>query len=153
MTRQAMYLRMVVASFARRKSRMLVALLAVVVGATVLSGLVTIYYDMPRQMGMQFRSYGANMILVPRSAAEGGMSEADIESALAHIDESEQRHGDIRYYRRNGKMQYPSVHHFLCVTLSIHYFHDAKLHHFFHLCKRMSLFHQSFLLFYPCHTL
>ena len=44
-SRQAMYLRMITASVARRKSRMLIALLAVVVGATVLSGLVTIYYD------------------------------------------------------------------------------------------------------------
>jgi putative ABC transport system permease protein len=41
---------------------MLVALLAIAVGATILSGLVTIYYDVPRQMGAQFRNYGANMI-------------------------------------------------------------------------------------------
>ena len=44
---------------------MLVALLAIAVGATILSGLVTIYYDVPRQMGEQFRSYGANMIFTP----------------------------------------------------------------------------------------
>ncbi len=44
---------------------MLVALLAVAIGATILSGLVTIYYDVPRQMGQEFRSYGANLILVP----------------------------------------------------------------------------------------
>jgi putative ABC transport system permease protein len=44
---------------------MIVALLAVAVGATILSGLITIYYDIPRQMGQEFRSYGANLILVP----------------------------------------------------------------------------------------
>jgi putative ABC transport system permease protein len=44
---------------------MIVALLAVGVGATILSGLITIYYDIPRQMGQEFRSYGANLILVP----------------------------------------------------------------------------------------
>jgi putative ABC transport system permease protein len=44
---------------------MIVALLAVAIGATILSGLVTIYYDIPRQMGQEFRSYGANLILVP----------------------------------------------------------------------------------------
>lgn len=43
---------------------MLVALLAVAIGATILSGLVTIYYDVPRQMGQEFRSYGANLLLV-----------------------------------------------------------------------------------------
>lgn len=49
----------------RRRSRMLVALLAIAVGATVLSGLITIYYDVPRQMGREFRSYGANLIFIP----------------------------------------------------------------------------------------
>jgi putative ABC transport system permease protein len=44
---------------------MLVALLAVAIGSTVLSGLITIYYDIPRQMGQEFRSYGANLVIVP----------------------------------------------------------------------------------------
>ena len=48
----------------RRRSRMLVALLAVAIGSTILSGLVTIYYDVPRQMAQEFRSYGANLLLV-----------------------------------------------------------------------------------------
>ena len=48
---------------------MLIALLSIAVGATILSGLVTIYYDVPRQMGAQFRSYGANMILLPEGDA------------------------------------------------------------------------------------
>ena len=65
MTKQKMFLRMITASLVRRRSRMLVALLAIAVGATILSGLVTIYYDVPRQMGAEFRNYGANMILLP----------------------------------------------------------------------------------------
>jgi putative ABC transport system permease protein len=60
-----MYLRMITSSLVRRRSRLLVALLAVAIGATILSGLVTIYYDVPRQLGQEFRSYGANLILVP----------------------------------------------------------------------------------------
>ena len=43
---------------------MLTALLAIAIGSTVLSGLVTIYYDVPRQMGKELRSYGANILLV-----------------------------------------------------------------------------------------
>ena len=65
MNKRKMYLRMITASLLRRRSRMLVALLSIAVGAAILSGLVTIYYDVPRQMGAQFRSYGANMILLP----------------------------------------------------------------------------------------
>ena len=65
MTKRKMFLRMITASLLRRRSRMLVALLSIGIGATILSGLVTIYIDVPRQMGAQFRNYGANMILVP----------------------------------------------------------------------------------------
>lgn len=44
---------------------MFTAILAIAMGATILSGLVTIYYDIPRQLGKEFRSYGANMIVLP----------------------------------------------------------------------------------------
>ena len=70
MTKRRMFLRMITASLLRRRSRMLIALLSIGIGATILSGLVTIYYDVPRQMGAQFRSYGANMILLPREGEE-----------------------------------------------------------------------------------
>ena len=74
MSKRKMFLRMITASLLRRRSRMLIALLSIAIGATILSGLVTIYYDVPRQMGAQFRSYGANMILV---AKEGESLTAD----------------------------------------------------------------------------
>ena len=61
-----MYLKMVVSSLVRRSSRLIVAVLAIAIGATPLSGLVTIYYDIPRQLGREFRSYGANLVLLPR---------------------------------------------------------------------------------------
>lgn len=70
MNRRRMFLRMVTASLLRRRSRMLVALLSIAIGATILSGLITIYYDVPRQMGAQFRGYGANMILLPGDGGE-----------------------------------------------------------------------------------
>ena len=64
MARHAMFFRIVVSSLIRRRSRMLVALLAVVIGATVFLGMGAVYYDIPRQMGREFRSYGANLIFV-----------------------------------------------------------------------------------------
>jgi len=87
MKRSSMYLRMITASLARRKSRMLVALLAVTVGSTILAGLVMVYYDMPRQMGEQFLAYGANMIFVPSSDSDG-MSFEEIDDAVKEIDGS-----------------------------------------------------------------
>lgn len=62
---QAMYIKMVTSSLLRRRSRMLVALLAVAIGATIMSGMITIYYDIPRQLGREFRSYGANFVILP----------------------------------------------------------------------------------------
>ena len=82
-----MFLRMITASLLRRRSRMLIALLSIAIGATILSGLVTIYYDVPRQMGAQFRSYGANMILV---AKEGESLTTDtLKDALGAIPEDQ----------------------------------------------------------------
>lgn len=60
-----MYLKMVLSSLLRRRSRMLVALLAVAIGSTIMSGMITIYYDIPRQLGKEFRSYGANFVILP----------------------------------------------------------------------------------------
>jgi len=55
----------VLSSLIRRRSRIAVALLGVAIGATVLLGMVTLCYDIPRQMGQEFRSYGANMLFMP----------------------------------------------------------------------------------------
>ena len=84
MTKRKFFFRMIASSLVRRRSRMLVALLAIAVGATILSGLVTIYYDVPRQMGAQFRNYGANMIFLASSNdAEFNMD--TVNDALGYI--------------------------------------------------------------------
>ena len=84
MTRTKMYWKMVVSSLARRKARMITALLAIAMGATILSGLGTIYYDIPRQMGKEFRSYGANLIIIPTDS-DKKISEEQIKTIKAHI--------------------------------------------------------------------
>ena len=86
MKKRKMFFRMITASLMRRRSRMLVALLAIAIGATILSGLVTIYYDVPRQMGAQFRNYGANMIFTP---VEGKLTLTDIEDGISVIKADE----------------------------------------------------------------
>ncbi|MBR2283897.1 MAG: ABC transporter permease [Ruminococcus sp.] len=81
-----MFLRMITASLIIRRSRMLAALMSIAIGATILSGLVTIYYDVPRQMGAQFRSYGANMIL---TGADGAFTQEDMDFALSQLGSAE----------------------------------------------------------------
>lgn len=80
-TKNMMYWKMISQSLIRRRSRMLVALLAIAVGATVLSGLTTVYYDIPRQMGQEFRSYGANLVLVPKDKLKAPLTLQDVEAA------------------------------------------------------------------------
>jgi putative ABC transport system permease protein len=67
---------------------MLVALLAVAIGAAILSGLITIYVDVPRQMGQEFRSYGANLIFLP-AANETGVSKTSLEKAVAALPQAD----------------------------------------------------------------
>ncbi|MDR2738539.1 MAG: ABC transporter permease [Treponema sp.] len=86
MNKQRFYIKMVVSSLLRRRSRMIVALLAVAVGASILSGLITIYYDIPKQMGLEFRSYGANMVFVP-AGSEATISSGQALEALSYLPE------------------------------------------------------------------
>ena len=85
MTKRRMFLRMITASLLRRRSRMLIALLSIGIRATILAGMVTIYYDVPRQMGAQFRSYGANMLLMPEGDEK--LNADKLTSALKTIPE------------------------------------------------------------------
>jgi len=78
----SLYTRMVINFLVRRRSRVLVALLAVTIGAAVLSGLVTIYYDVPLQMSREFRSYGANLVLIPAGGSQS-FAEQDLVAATA----------------------------------------------------------------------
>lgn len=87
MSKRRMFLRMITASLLRRRSRMLIALLSIGIGATILAGLITIYVDVPRQMGAQFRSYGANMILLPKT--DGSLTMETLENALSGIPPEE----------------------------------------------------------------
>ena len=85
MSKRRFFLKMITSSLVSRRSRMLVALLAISVGATILSGLVTIYYDVPRQMGAQFRNYGANMIFLA-SSNDADFTMDTVQEALSYID-------------------------------------------------------------------
>jgi len=87
MTKRRMFLRMITASLLRRRSRMLIALLSIGIGATILAGLLTIYIDVPRQMRAQMRTYGANMLLLPRDGET--LTVEKMNAALAAIPQEE----------------------------------------------------------------
>ena len=88
MKKVRMYFTMVVNALLRRKFRMFIALLAVAIGATIISGMITVYKEVPEQMGREFRAYGANLLLIP---AEGNtiLSENSITPVYSLLDSHE----------------------------------------------------------------
>lgn len=99
--KRKMFIRMIVASLVRRRSRMIVALLAIMVGATILSGLGLIYFDVPRQMSSQFRSYGANIIIAPES--DGDVSYEKLQKSITYFPSNELE-GYTPYRYENSKI-------------------------------------------------
>ena len=86
MKKRKMFFRMITASLMRRRSRMIVALLSIAIGATILSGLVSIYYDVPKQLGAEFRNYGANVII---TASDGSFARTDMQKARTAVKEDD----------------------------------------------------------------
>ena len=81
--KRKMSLKMLLYSLTRRRSRIIIALLSVIVGSTILSGLLMIYYDVPRQMSIEFRNYGANVILSPDG--DNYLSDENVDKALTYF--------------------------------------------------------------------
>lgn len=65
MKKYKMFFLMIFQSLIRRRARMAVALLAVAIGATIISGMITVYKEVPEQLSREFRAYGANVLLLP----------------------------------------------------------------------------------------
>ena len=80
MNRYKMFFIMIADSLLRRKARMAIALLAVAIGATIISGMITVYKEVPEQMGRAFRAYGANMLILP-----GGDQPVIHEDTIANV--------------------------------------------------------------------
>ena len=80
MNRYKMFFIMIANSLLRRKARMAIALLAVAIGATIISGMITVYKEVPEQMGRAFRAYGANMLILP-----GGDQPVIHEDTIANV--------------------------------------------------------------------
>jgi putative ABC transport system permease protein len=66
-------------SLTRRRSRLLAALIGVALGAVILFGMVTLCYDLPRQLSQEFRAYGANLALA--ALGSGRLPLAQIQQA------------------------------------------------------------------------
>ena len=86
-SRNAMFLRMLLRAALVRPGRALSALVAVVVAASVATAMMNLYVDVQAKLRKEFRSYGANIVVVGR---DGKALPAD---ALAKVDSMLAGHG------------------------------------------------------------
>jgi putative ABC transport system permease protein len=62
-----MLLRILGKSLLKRKARVAIAIIAVVMGASITGALVTTSMNVKEKVGLEFRQYGANILLVPKT--------------------------------------------------------------------------------------
>lgn len=79
MSRQRMFLRMMLRSALRDRSRSVLAMFAVVVAAAVTTALLNLYADLDNKLHKEFRSYGANIVVTSDQPLDA--------KALAGIDQ------------------------------------------------------------------
>ncbi len=83
-----MFWRILAKSLRHRWSRIVVAALAVTLGASLAAAALSVSIGMEEKVGRTLRAYGANIVLVPKSAALG-ISDATLkESDLARLGET-----------------------------------------------------------------
>lgn len=58
-------LKLLLSFLVRSRSRIFVAVIGIAIGATIFLSMLVLCYDIPRQMSREFRSYGANVVLLP----------------------------------------------------------------------------------------
>ncbi len=62
-----MFLRILGKSILKRKSRIAIAIISVLIGSSVTTALLTVSFDVSEKVSLEFRKYGANLLIVPHS--------------------------------------------------------------------------------------
>jgi putative ABC transport system permease protein len=62
-----MFLRILGKSILKRKSRIAIAVISVVIGSAIATALLSVSLDVSQKVGIEFRKYGANLMVVPKS--------------------------------------------------------------------------------------
>jgi len=99
-----MLMRILRKSLARRKSRIALAAVAVLMGAAVATALMTVSLDVTEKVSLEFRKYGANLMVVPRSdTIDVGFPGVQLGSVTEqrYINESELWKIKTIYWRNN----------------------------------------------------
>ena len=96
--------RLLTKSLSNRKSRIAIAILSVIIGAAIATALLTVTSDVSEKVGLEFRKYGANILVVPKSETiEVGFPGVDFGSVTEqrYINESDIWKIKSIYWRNN----------------------------------------------------
>lgn len=99
-----MLLRILKKSLYRRKSRIAIAVVSVIIGAAIATALLSVSMDVSEKVGMEFRKYGANLMVVPESdTIEVGFPGVDFGSVTEqrYVNESDLWKIKTIYWRNN----------------------------------------------------
>ncbi len=84
--RTIFYFRGLFQAFLFNPGRKMIALLAIIVGVSIVSALYLVAYDIEEQMALQLRDYGANVIQKPVNKT---FTEKEMYAALDQIDKKD----------------------------------------------------------------
>lgn len=72
--KRRMFVRMVIGALEMKRSRLLLALASITTGAAVVSSMTGVYLDISSKMNRELKSYGPNVVLVPRASLQSESS-------------------------------------------------------------------------------
>ncbi len=91
-------------SISKRKSRIAIAIISVIIGASIATALLSVSMDVSEKVGYEFRKYGANLIVVPETdTIQVGFPGVDFGSVTEqrYINESDLWKIKTIYWRNN----------------------------------------------------
>jgi putative ABC transport system permease protein len=99
-----MFVRILRKSLSKRKSRIAIAVISVIMGAAIATALIAVSLDVSEKVSYEFRKYGANLMIVPKSdTIEVGFPGVDFGSVTEqrYINESDLWKIKTIYWRKN----------------------------------------------------
>jgi len=62
-----MFLRILSKSISKRKGKIIIAVVAIIMGVSIPAAMFTVSFDINSKIGLEFRKFGANLLIVPES--------------------------------------------------------------------------------------
>lgn len=93
-------------SIIKRKSRIAIAIISVMIGAAIATALLSVSLDVGEKVGLEFRKYGANLMVIPKSdTISVGFPGVNVGSVTdqRHINESDLWKIKTIFWRNNVK--------------------------------------------------